>query len=43
MATREKLSVLLSGYYFPEARLAYNEEWDKTADLQSDSKVENDE
>ena len=36
----ETLPVLLPGYSVCEGRLAYNEEGDETAELQSDSKEE---
>ena len=36
----ESLPVLPSGYSISGGRLAYNEEWDETAELQSDSEVE---
>lgn len=36
----ESLPVLPSGYSISEGKLAYNEEWDETAELQSDSEVE---
>ena len=38
----EKLPILPSGYLVSEGRLAYNEEWDKTAELQSESEEESD-
>ena len=36
----ENLPVLPPGYSISEGRLAYNEEWDETAELQSDSEEE---
>ena len=38
----EKLPVLPPGYSVCEGRFAYNEEWDETAELQSDSKDKRD-
>lgn len=37
----EHIPVLPSGYSVSEGRLAYNEEWDKTAELHSDSEETN--
>ena len=39
MVTGEKLPVLPSGYHVSEMQLVYNEEWDETAELQSDSEI----
>lgn len=36
----KKIPNLPPGYAVSEGRLAYNEEWDKTVDVQSDSEVE---
>ena len=36
----EKLPNLLPGYSISEGRLAYDEKWDETAEVQSDSEVE---
>ncbi len=36
----EKLPDLPPGYSISEGRLAYNEEWDETTELQSDSEEE---
>ena len=36
----EKLPVLPPGYSISEGRLVYNEEWDETAELQSDPEEE---
>lgn len=38
----EKLLILLLGYLVSEERLAYDEEWDKTAELQSELEEESD-
>ncbi len=38
----EKLPILPSEYLVSEERLTYNEEWDKTAELQSESEEESD-
>lgn len=33
----QKLPILPPGYYVSEEQLAYNEQWDETTELQSDS------
>ena len=39
----ESLPVLPSGYSISQGRLTNNEEWDETAELQSDSELESNE